>query len=77
MLSMNGKQYRVNVTKMERRKLKPNTAERMMKGSICMGRKNYLFCGSGTRAKNASMLYSIIETCKMNGLRPVKYIAKF
>ena len=26
--------------------------------------------------KNASMLYSIIETCKMNGLRPVKYIAE-
>ena len=22
------------------------------------------------------MLYSIIETCKMNGLRPVKYIAE-
>ncbi|MFR1132831.1 MAG: transposase domain-containing protein [Bacteroides xylanisolvens] len=22
------------------------------------------------------MLYSIIETCKMNGLRPVKYMAE-
>ena len=52
-----------------------NTAERMMK-PICMGRKNYLFCGSELVAKNASMLYSIIETCKMNGLRPVKYIAE-
>lgn len=52
-----------------------NTAERMMK-PICMGRKNYLFCGSELGAKNASMLYSIIETCKMNGLRPVKYIAE-
>ena len=49
-----------------------NPAERMMK-PICMGRKNYLFCGSELGAKNASMLYSIIETCKMNGLRPVKY----
>lgn len=52
-----------------------NPAERMMK-PICMGRKNYLFCGSEQGAKNASMLYSIIETCKMNGLRPVKYIAE-
>ena len=52
-----------------------NPAERMMK-PICMGRKNYLFCGSELEAKNASMLYSIIETCKMNGLRPVKYIAE-
>ena len=52
-----------------------NPAERMMK-PICMGRKNYLFCGSELGAKNASMLYSIIETCKMNGLRPVKYIAE-
>ena len=52
-----------------------NTAERMMK-PICMGRKKYLFCGSELGAKNASMLYSIIETCKMNGLRPVKYIAE-
>lgn len=52
-----------------------NPAERMMK-PICMGRKNYLFCGSELGAKNASMLYSIIGTCKMNGLRPVKYIAE-
>ena len=52
-----------------------NPAERMMK-PICMGRKNYLFCGSELGEKNASMLYSIIETCKMNGLRPVKYIAE-
>lgn len=51
-----------------------NTAERMMK-PICMGRKNFLFCGSELGAKNASLLYSIIETCKMNGLRPVKFIA--
>jgi len=52
-----------------------NTAERMMK-PICLGRKNYLFCGSEAAAKNTSLIYSIIETCKMNGLRPVKYIAE-
>lgn len=51
-----------------------NTAERLMK-PICLGRKNYLFCGSEQAAKNTSLIYSIIESCKMNGLRPVKYIA--
>ena len=51
-----------------------NTAERMMK-PVCLGRKNYLFCGSEQAAKNTSLIYSIIESCKMNGLRPVKYIA--
>ena len=42
-----------------------NTAERMMK-PICLGR--YLFCGSESAAKNTFLIYSIIETCKMNGL---------
>lgn len=51
-----------------------NTAERLMK-PICLGRKNYLFCGSEQAAKNTSLIYSIIESCKMNGIRPVKYIA--
>ena len=46
----------------------------MMK-PVCLGRKNYLFCGSEQAAKNTSLIYSIIESCKMNGLRSVKYIA--
>lgn len=55
-------------------KIDNNTAERMMK-PVCLSRKNYLFCGSEQAAKNTSLIYSIIENCKMNGLRPVKYIA--
>ena len=35
----------------------------------------YLFCRSGQAAPNTSLIYSIIESCKMNGLRSVKYIA--
>jgi hypothetical protein len=50
------------------------TAGRMMK-PICLGRNNNLFCGSKLGARNASLLYSIIETCKVNGIRPVKYMA--
>ena len=59
---------------MVRLRLIITTAERLMK-SVCLGRKNYLFCGSEQAAKNTSLIYSIIESCKMNRLRPVKYIA--
>jgi hypothetical protein len=47
----------------------------MMK-PICMGWNNYLFCGSEEGARNAALIYSIIETCKMNGVRSVNYIAE-
>ena len=40
---------------------------------ICLGRENYLFCGSEKAVKNTSLIYSLIETS--NGLYPVKYIA--
>lgn len=51
-----------------------NTAEWLIK-PMCLGRKNYLFCGLEQAVKSRSLIYSIIESCKMNGLRPVKYIA--
>lgn len=35
---------------------------------------NDLFCGSEKAAKNTFLIYSSIETCKMDGLRPVKYL---
>lgn len=46
-----------------------------MTETFCLRRKNYLFCGFERAAKNTSLIYSIIESCKMDGLRPVKYIA--
>ena len=42
---------------------------------ICLGRKTCLFCGAGKVAKQISLIYSLIETCRMSMLRPVKYIA--
>ena len=42
---------------------------------ICLGRKTCLFCGAGKVAKHISLIYSLIETCRMSMLRPVKYIA--
>lgn len=42
---------------------------------IAIGRKNYLFAGSDTGGRRAAALYSLIETAKLNGLDPQKYIA--
>jgi hypothetical protein len=40
-----------------------------------IGRKNWLFSASTQGAQSSAMLYSIIETAKVNGLVPYDYIA--
>jgi transposase len=50
-----------------------NTAERAMK-TVVIGRKNWLFAGSHEGATNAAILYSLIETCKLNGINPFYYL---
>jgi transposase len=50
-----------------------NAAERAMKPPV-LGRKNYLFCGSDAGGQRAACLYSIIESCKMNGVEPQAYL---
>ena len=49
-----------------------NAAERAMKPPV-LGRKNYLFAGSDAGGKRAACMYTIIETCKMNGIDPQAY----
>jgi len=39
-----------------------------------MGRKNWLFCNSQRGARASSVVYSIIETAKANGLKPFDYL---
>ncbi|MDR2071740.1 MAG: IS66 family transposase [Treponema sp.] len=39
-----------------------------------VGRKNWLFYKSPTGAETACILYSVIETSKLNGLNPSKYL---
>ena len=48
-------------------------AERAIR-PVAVGRKNWLFCGSPRGAKACASLYSIVETCKANGLDPGKYL---
>lgn len=39
-----------------------------------MGRKNFLFSNITNGAKASGAAYSIIESAKMNGLKPYEYI---
>ena len=40
---------------------------------FALGRKNWLFAGSPSGAKAGATFYSLIETCKANGIDPYKY----
>lgn len=40
---------------------------------FALGRKNWLFMGSPSGARAGAIFYSLIETCKANGIEPYKY----
>ena len=48
-------------------------AERALRG-VAMGRRNWLFSGSKAGGERAAAFYSIIESCKLNGVEPFAYI---
>ena len=50
-----------------------NAAERAVRG-IAVGRRNWTFCGSDTGGARAAAVYTLIETCKLNGVDPQAYI---
>ena len=41
---------------------------------IAMGRRNWLHCGSHDGARNIAFMYSLLESCKLNGLDFGDYI---
>ena len=41
---------------------------------MTLGRKNYLFAGSDKGGERAAILYSLVETCKLNGVEPFAYL---
>ena len=41
---------------------------------VAIGRKNYLFAGSHEAAKRSAMLYSLMGTCKLNGIHPFEWL---
>jgi transposase len=50
-----------------------NTAERHMR-PIALGRKNFLFVGSERGGHAAAIWYTLIESCKLNGVNPLSYL---
>ena len=54
--------------------LSNNAAERGLRG-IALGRKSWLFCGSDRGGERAAAMYSLIVTCKMNGVDPQAWLA--
>lgn len=50
-----------------------NAAERALRG-VALGRKNWLFAGSDAGGQRAAAIYSLIETCKLNGIDPEAYL---
>jgi hypothetical protein len=49
------------------------TAERSMRG-IAIGRKNYMFVGSERGGKSAAIIYTLIETAKLNSVDPQAWL---
>jgi hypothetical protein len=51
----------------------PNPAERAHRG-IAIGRKNWLHVGSERGGHAAAIHFSLIASCKMNGIAPFAYL---
>jgi transposase len=41
---------------------------------VALGRKNYLFAGSHVGAKRAALIYSLLGSCKQQGINPYDYL---
>lgn len=39
-----------------------------------LGRKNYLYAGSPKTAQNSALMYSLVESCRINGINPYEYL---
>ena len=50
-----------------------NGAEGALRG-VAVGRKNWLFTGSLAGGRRAAVIYSLMETCKRNGVEPFEYL---
>ena len=51
-----------------------NAAERALR-CVPLGRKAWLFCGSDRGGQRAAIVYSLIQTCKLNDVDPQAWLA--
>ena len=54
--------------------LSNNAAERALRG-LALGRKSWLFAGSERGAERAALMYTLIQTAKLNGVDPQSWLA--
>jgi transposase len=54
--------------------LSNNAAERVLRGAA-LGRKAWLFVGSERGGERAAMMYTLIQTCKLNDIDPQAWLA--
>ena len=71
--ALSQRKYLENVFLDGRLEISNNRAERSVKPFV-MGRKNWLFSNTPGGAQASSVMYSIIETAKDNGLNPYQYV---
>jgi hypothetical protein len=50
-----------------------NAAERALRGPV-LSRKNFLFAGADSGGERAAVLYTLLETAKLNDLNPEAYL---
>jgi len=50
-----------------------NLAENLIR-PVALGRKNYMFAGSHAGAKRAAIVYSLLGSCKLQGINPYDYL---
>ncbi|NDL66089.1 IS66 family transposase [Enterobacteriales bacterium SAP-6] len=50
-----------------------NIAENALR-VVSLGRKNYLFMGSDSGGERAALMYTLIGSCKLNGVEPEAYL---
>jgi len=56
-----------------RLELDNNIAERSVRG-VAVGKKNYLFAGSDAGGDSAAIIYTLVETAKLNGVEPQAWL---
>lgn len=71
--ALNQKEDLMRVLEDPKLELTNNAAERAVR-PVTVGRKNWLFCDSERGAHAAAILYSIVNTAKMNGLKVYDYL---
>jgi len=71
--ALNQQKYLMNVYLDGRLELSNNRIENSVR-PYALGRKNWLFCNTVSGAIASSIVYTLIETAKANGLKPFQYL---